>query len=133
MNPERVRQIEELYHAARECSASERQSLLDRADPELRNRVESLLAQDNLDGPIDRPMAWCHDHVAFIIDEFLLTGRTPIPLERELLVTGIVDAALTSRYLGGVRVETPHLAIEYAGPGPTTPHLQISLSDEVPV
>src|SRR5215469_2912692 len=57
MNPERVRQIEELYHAARECSASERQSLLDRADPELRNRVESLLAQDNLDGPIDRPMA----------------------------------------------------------------------------
>jgi len=40
MTPERVQQIEELYHAA--C---ENRAVLDRADPELRREVESLLAQ----------------------------------------------------------------------------------------
>jgi hypothetical protein len=100
--------------------------------------MRAPLATTVYNHPIDRPMAWCHDHVAFVVDEFLLTGRTPIPLERALLVTGIADAALTSRYLGGVRLETPHLAIEYAGPGPTTPHLPIKVtefefeSEEVP-
>ena len=44
MTPERFRQIEELYHAARECTAGERASLLAQADPELRRAVESLLA-----------------------------------------------------------------------------------------
>ena len=41
MNAERLRQVEELYHAAREDRA-----VLDRADPELRQEVESLLAQE---------------------------------------------------------------------------------------
>ena len=41
MNAERLRQVEELYHAAREDRA-----VLDKADPELRREVESLLAQD---------------------------------------------------------------------------------------
>ena len=44
MTPERFRQIEELYHAAREGTADERAALLARADPELRREVESLLA-----------------------------------------------------------------------------------------
>ena len=47
MTPARLRQIEELYHAAREASAGERASLLERADPELRREVESLLARQN--------------------------------------------------------------------------------------
>jgi tetratricopeptide (TPR) repeat protein len=42
MTPELLRQIEELYHSAREASASERAALLERADPELRREVESL-------------------------------------------------------------------------------------------
>jgi eukaryotic-like serine/threonine-protein kinase len=45
MTPERLRQIEELYHAAREASGDERAALLARTDPELRREVESLLAQ----------------------------------------------------------------------------------------
>lgn len=45
MTPERLRQIEELYHAVRERTAAEREALLDQADPELRCEVESLLAQ----------------------------------------------------------------------------------------
>ena len=45
MTPERFRQIEELYHAAREGTADERAALLAQADPELRREVESLLAQ----------------------------------------------------------------------------------------
>src|SRR6266446_1862423 len=53
MTHERWRQIEELYHAAREDRAA-----LDQADPELRGKVEALLAQDGSGGKIlDRP-AW---------------------------------------------------------------------------
>src|SRR6266851_2032541 len=53
MDPERWRQIEELYHAAREDRAA-----LDQADPEMRGKVEALLAQDASGGKIlDRP-AW---------------------------------------------------------------------------
>ena len=43
MTPDRLRQIEELYHSARECSAAQRTALLAQADPELRREVESLL------------------------------------------------------------------------------------------
>jgi serine/threonine protein kinase len=42
MTPERFRQIEELYHAAREATAGERTALLARTDPELRRELESL-------------------------------------------------------------------------------------------
>lgn len=45
MSPERVRQIEELYHAVREGTADERVALLAQADPELRCEVESLLIE----------------------------------------------------------------------------------------
>src|SRR5262245_341021 len=45
MTPERFRQIEELYHAAREGNAEERVALLAQADPELRREVESLLME----------------------------------------------------------------------------------------
>jgi eukaryotic-like serine/threonine-protein kinase len=44
MTPERFRQIEELYHAAREGTAGERAALLAQTDSELRREVESLLA-----------------------------------------------------------------------------------------
>ena len=45
MTPARVRQIEKLYHAAREGTAEERAALLAQADPELRREVESLLIE----------------------------------------------------------------------------------------
>src|SRR5579871_2429790 len=45
MTPERFRQIEELYHAAREKTGAERAALLAEANPEMRREVEDLLAQ----------------------------------------------------------------------------------------
>ncbi len=45
MTPERFREIEELYHAAREGTAEERAALLARTDSDLRREVELLLAQ----------------------------------------------------------------------------------------
>jgi hypothetical protein len=40
-------------------------------------------------------------------------GRAPYPLERTLLVTGILDAEMESRFRGGKVMDTPHLAISY--------------------
>jgi eukaryotic-like serine/threonine-protein kinase len=55
MTPQRLRQIEELYHAAREKTGAERAALLARTDPELRREIESLLAQQDGSHFLDRP------------------------------------------------------------------------------
>src|SRR5260370_28728580 len=56
MTPERLRQIEELFHSAREREPADRAALLAQADPRLRLEVEALLAQDASGGKIpDRP------------------------------------------------------------------------------
>jgi eukaryotic-like serine/threonine-protein kinase len=55
MTPERFRQIEELYHAARESTAEERAVLLARTDSELRREVESLLSQHPSGEFLERP------------------------------------------------------------------------------
>jgi serine/threonine protein kinase/Tfp pilus assembly protein PilF len=57
MTPERLRQIEDLFHAAREGSADEREALLANANPELRREVESLLARQGDHSPLDPPVA----------------------------------------------------------------------------
>jgi hypothetical protein len=46
MTPERWRQVEELYRAARELPAADRERVLREAAEELRDEVELLLAQD---------------------------------------------------------------------------------------
>ncbi|HJZ53867.1 MAG TPA: hypothetical protein VKE74_02855 [Gemmataceae bacterium] len=48
------------------------------------------------------------------IDAQVRTGHAPYPVERTLLTTGILDAAMNSRFEGGKRLETPHLEIKYA-------------------
>ena len=48
MTPERWGQLEELYQAARALPPSERTALLERADPELRATVASILAQEGV-------------------------------------------------------------------------------------
>jgi serine/threonine protein kinase len=53
MTPERWRQIEDLYHAARERGAG----VLSDVDPELRSQVESLLAQRSGDEFLNQPAA----------------------------------------------------------------------------
>jgi eukaryotic-like serine/threonine-protein kinase len=54
MDPERWRQIEELYQSAVDSDVAERANLLANAEPALRREVESLLAQPTAGTPLDR-------------------------------------------------------------------------------
>jgi hypothetical protein len=47
------------------------------------------------------------------IAEFFKSGTAPYPVERTLLVTGALDAAMHSRAAGGQPVQTPHLEFAY--------------------
>ena len=50
------------------------------------------------------------------IEELFETGIAPYPAERTLLVSGTLESCLTSRLQGHVRLETPHLNVEYRAP-----------------
>jgi hypothetical protein len=49
-------------------------------------------------------------------EEMFVTGKAPYPVERTLLTSGLVAAALQSLADGQKRLETPHLAIRYQSP-----------------
>jgi hypothetical protein len=46
-------------------------------------------------------------------ETMFLTGKSPRPLERTLLTTGLTAAGMESLWRGQQRIETPHLAINY--------------------
>ena len=54
------------------------------------------------------------------VQRMFVTGQPQYPVERTLLVSGVLDALMESRRRGHVRLETPHLAISYA-PAATRP------------
>ena len=47
------------------------------------------------------------------IQHLFKTGETAYPIERTLLTTGIVDAAMHSHHEGGKPIDTPHLTFAY--------------------
>lgn len=47
------------------------------------------------------------------IESLFLTGKSPYPVERTLLTTGMTSAAIESRFQNS-RLETPHLGIAYS-------------------
>ncbi len=49
-------------------------------------------------------------------EQMFVTGKAPFPIERTLLTSGILAAALQSRGADGKRLETPHLAVKYQAP-----------------
>ena len=50
------------------------------------------------------------------VEEMILKGKTPYPVERTLLTSGLVIAGVHSLGQGGKRLETPHLAVRYQAP-----------------
>ena len=66
MTPDRWRQIEELYHSARDRGVA----VLEGTDPELRREVERLLAQDSDGKILDLP-------AVELLDEFAATEQAP--------------------------------------------------------
>lgn len=48
------------------------------------------------------------------VQHFFRTGRSPYPIERTLLVSGVLDAAMWSHELKGRRINTPNLEWSYS-------------------
>ena len=50
------------------------------------------------------------------IEQMIMTGVAPYPVERTLLTSGMLESCLTSRIQGHVRLDTPHLTVAYHPP-----------------
>ena len=50
------------------------------------------------------------------VEEMILSGRAPYPVERTLLVSGMLERCLESRILQHRRLETPELNVTYRAP-----------------
>lgn len=50
------------------------------------------------------------------IEEMFETGRAPYPVDRTLIVSGMLESCLTSKVQGYKKLETPHLSVRYKAP-----------------
>jgi hypothetical protein len=50
------------------------------------------------------------------IEEMFETGRAPYPVERTLIVSGMLESCLTSKIQGGKKLDTPYLNVRYRAP-----------------
>jgi hypothetical protein len=62
------------------------------------------------------PGAKFFDGLAANIEKLFETGKPPYPVERTLLTTGILAAAMESHKNRGSRMETTHLDLRYTAP-----------------
>ena len=57
---------------------------------------------------------WSHGNgLNYCVEQTIVQGKEFYPPERTLLVTGALEALMDSSFLGGRRIETPHLAVRY--------------------
>lgn len=54
------------------------------------------------------------------MEQMFLTGKTPYPIERTLLTTGLTAFAIESLYRDQTRIDTPQLRIRYQAPREST-------------
>jgi hypothetical protein len=50
------------------------------------------------------------------VEEMFVSGRSPYPVERTLLTSGITESCHASHSVGGRRLETPALSVTYQPP-----------------
>ena len=50
------------------------------------------------------------------IEEMFTTGVAPYPVQRTLIVSGMLESCLTSKVQGNAHLETPHLNVRYHSP-----------------
>jgi hypothetical protein len=62
------------------------------------------------------PGARFFDALVTNIEKLFDNGRSPTPVERTLLTTGVLDAAMESHKQHGERIETPELDVRYVAP-----------------
>lgn len=65
-----------------------------------------------------------HPHFSYLglnAQQLFLSGEVVYPVERTLLVSGVLEALLDSRHRGHVLLETPHLSVNYRSYS-TPPH-----------
>jgi hypothetical protein len=62
------------------------------------------------------PGAKFFDCLVSNIEKLFETGRSPYPVERTLLTSGMLDAVMESHYRKGSRIETAELNVRYSAP-----------------
>jgi hypothetical protein len=50
------------------------------------------------------------------VEEMLESGQAPYPVERTMLVSGVLESCLESKFQGSRPIETPHLDVRYLSP-----------------
>ena len=111
MTPERLREIEQLFHEARERTPAERDAFVARAcahDPTLRREVESLLAQPPA-GVIDAPVGALVAELVAPPAPRLAPGSSvgPYRIERLLAVGGMGGSAIAGELTAGAFADVP--------------------------
>jgi hypothetical protein len=86
-----------------------------RVPTEERGESSSIVATEFFCQGLGAP-GGAYGHFSYLglnIEEMFLTGTPTYPVERTLLATGVLEAALDSRHEGYVRKETPRLDVTY--------------------
>jgi hypothetical protein len=73
-----------------------------------------------MDLPMPPGLANFFSPLANNVEQMFLTGQSPYPIERTLLTTGLTAAGVESMHRDQVRVDTPHLDIQYTAAAEST-------------